>query len=309
MAKQSISCLAGPPRRVPWPIRVRLLFGGIENQAGWAALAFGLVFIWIGTVNSDLTSWFYFRGEPETAKGKVLWSKETHFSEGGSSFSIGGKEVRSSSGQVVYGIGYAFTVDGKEYEGTSYKRRVGLGAGTEVTVEYLKDWPHISRIEGMRRAPVGLLGGVLSPLLALAALVIITRGLRKGVRGIRLLSTGKVTTGRLISKKVIGPFGRHQKSPAYKLVFEFTDEKGKTHRTTTQTQWTERLEDEEKESLLYNPLKPSYAVILDDLPASPRIDESGNIKLEYTRKRYLYLLIPVVTVVGHGLYGILYFLL
>jgi hypothetical protein len=296
-------------RAVPRPVRVRLLFGGTENQVGWAVLAFGLTAVWMFTVNSDLTSWYYFEDKPQTTKGKILWSRETHFFEGGSSHSVGGTEVSSSSSRPIYAIGYAFTADGKEYEGTSYQSAGSIGAGTQVTVQYVKGRPNISRIEGMRRAPVGLLGGALSPLFALAALIIITRGLRKGLRGIRLLSMGKMTTGRLISKKTIGPFGRHQKDPVYKLVFEFTDEKRRTHRTTTQTQWTERLEDEEKESLLYDPARPGYAVLLDDLPASPRIDDNGNIILEYTGKRYLYLLIPAVTIAGHGLYGILYLLL
>ncbi|MHC4664387.1 MAG: hypothetical protein ACYS9T_00320 [Planctomycetota bacterium] len=295
---------AGPLRHVAWPIRARLLFGGRNNQVGWVALGFSLIFVWMFTLNSDLTSWYYFRAETETTKGKVLWSRKTRFSTGGSSLSVGGIKVRSSSGRAVYAIGYAFHVNGNKYESTSYQTGGSLAAGTEVTVEYVTGRPRISRIKALRRATLGPIG-LVAALIPLAALVVVTRGLVKGIRAIRLLTIGKLTTGRLISKKVVGPFRQHQKVPSYKLVFEFTDETGKTHEAKTQTQWTERLEDEEKEALLYNPLRPSYAALLDGLPASPRIDENGDIQLKPAGKRLSCLVVPGITVIGHGLYLIL----
>jgi hypothetical protein len=271
---------------------------------GWVALGFSLIFVWMFTLNSDLTSWYYFRAETETTKGKVLWSKKTRFSTGGSSLSVGGRKVKSSSGRAVYAIGYAFNPNGNKYEGTSYQTGGAPVAGTEVIVEYVTGRPHISRIKGLRRATLGPLG-LVATLIPLAALLVVVRGLVKGTQAIRLLTIGKLTTGRLISKEPLGPFGRHQKVPAYKLVFEFTDEKGQTHRTTTQTQWTERLEDEQKEALLYNPQRPGYAVMLDDLPASPRIDEDGDIQLKPAGKPLSCLVVPAITAIGHGLYGIL----
>jgi hypothetical protein len=238
----------------------------------------------------------------------VLWSKKTRFSTGGSSLSVGGTKVRSSSGRAIYAIGYAFNLNENEYESTSYQTGGAPAAGTEVTVEYVTGRPHISRIEGLRRATLGPVG-LVAALIPLAALLVVARGLVKGIRAIRLLAIGKLTTGRLISKMPLGPFGRHQKVPVYKLLFEFTDETGKTHEAKTQTQWTERLEDEEKESLLYNPRRPSYAVVLDDLPASPRIDESGDIQLKPAGKPLSCLVVPGITVIGHGLYLILRLLL
>ena len=95
------------------------------------------------------------------------------------------------------------------------------------------------------------------------------------------------------------------KTPVYRLVFQFTDESGETHEATAKTQWADGLEDEEKEALLYDPRSPSRAVMLDDLPASLRVDESGNIQLESGGKRLLCLLIPAITVSGHSIYLIL----
>jgi hypothetical protein len=62
------------------------------------------------------------------------------------------------------------------------------------------------------------------------------------------------------------------------------------------------LEDEPEEPLLYDPLLPSYAVMLDDLPGSPRIDDAGNIKCKSPAAAILLLIIPLATLLGHGTY-------
>ncbi len=63
-----------------------------------------------------------------------------------------------------------------------------------------------------------------------------------------------------------------------------------------------------EEPLLYDPLLPSYAIMLDDLPGSPRIDQGGNIKTATPAAAFLSLILPAVTIIGHGTYIWLNFL-
>ncbi len=56
------------------------------------------------------------------------------------------------------------------------------------------------------------------------------------------------------------------------------------------------------EPLLYDPGAPSRAVLLDELPGNPRIDENGQIRLDSPAKTLLALIVPSVVIIGHGCY-------
>ncbi len=289
--------LAGPPRSVPLLVRVKVLVGGFSTQFGCFFVGFGLIFVWVFTLNSDLTSWYRFRGPLETADGTVLHSKKTSFSVGGSD---------DSDGTPVYSIRYSFTGPGtEEYQNVSYVPGRELEEGRKVVVEYPKGDPETSRIRGMRSSPMGLFGlmPVIFPLLGVWFMI---TGLRKGVRANRLLTIGEQATGRLKSKVATGT--RINDRTVYKLTFEFTTPDGTTHEAVGKTHTPEKLEDEAEEPLLYDPLRPSYAVMLDALPGSPRIDEYGNIRAGSAIASLLYLVVPAATVVGHGGYVYVKFL-
>lgn len=283
--------LAGPPRTVPLLVRTKVLLGGFFTQFGCFFLGFGMIFVWAFTLNADLTGWYQFRGRLETAKGTVLHSEAT-------SFSVGGSEHRK--GTPVYANHYSFLgSDRIEYEGVSYQKGRGLQKDQTVEVEYPQGKPETSRIRGMRSSPMGLWGlmPVIFPLFGICFIIV---GLRKGVRANRLLTIGQQAAGRLESK--VATSTRINNRLVYKLTFEFTTPDGNTHEAIGKTHMPEKLEDEAEEPLLYDPLRPSYAVMLDALPGSPRIDEYGNIRAGSAGAALLCLVLPVVTVLGHAGY-------
>jgi hypothetical protein len=297
MAVRNILNLAGPPRNVPLSVRIRILFGGALNQAGWFCFGFGMAFVWAFTLNADLTSWYRFRGPLDTTQGKAIDCKKTLFSKGDSSHY---KDTH------VYAIHYAFTAaDGKEYNGLSYITGKQFEQGQKVTIEYPQGKPQTSRIKGMRRKPVGFTG--LIPILfpAVGSLLIFG-GIKKGIKANRLLALGEQTTGRLKSKEKTNT--KVNKKPVYKLTFEFNSPEGTTYETVAKTHETGKLEDQTEEPLLYDPVLPSYAVMLDDLPGTPRINDNGNIQAGPAVKTILTLIIPFATVIGHGTYIFLKFL-
>lgn len=291
MPVRNILNLAGPPRDVPLSVRLRVLFGGTLNQAGWFIFGFGLLFVWLFTLNADLTSWYRFRGPLDSTEGKVLYSKDTGFSEGGS---------KHRRGTPVYVVHYSFIgPDDAEYKGLSFNTGRQLKEGQKVTVEYPQGKPRTSRIKGMRRKPVGLFGlfPVVFPLLGL---LFITTGIRKGFKANRLLALGEQTTGTLKSKKKTR--SQVNKKYVYKLTFEFNTPEGMTYETTAKTHETGKLEDQAEEPLLYDPMRPAYAVMLDDLPGNPRIQQNGTIRAGSAANTIKVLVVPLATLIGHGIY-------
>lgn len=292
MSRQYIYDLALHPRRVPSAVRRTVLFGGFCNQFGWAFLGFGLVFFWVFVLNADFASFYYFRGELETAGGTVLDSKATKFSEGGS---------EHSKGTHIYATHYSFSVpEVGEYRGVSYATGQQFGKGDAVTVEYPKGNPSLSRIKGMRRAILSPWVGfvMLFPLVGIGFIVV---GLKNGIRANRLLANGRMGVGVLKSKVPTNTHINNQR--VYKLTFEFTAEDGMSYEVVTRTHIPTLLEDEKEERLLYDPFRPSYAVMLDSLPGSPTIDERGEIQAGNWAKGSAVMIVPIVSIVGHCAYA------
>ncbi len=279
----------GRPRTVPLLIRLRILFGGFLNQFGWLFFGFGMIFVWLFTLQADLTSWFVFRGTLETAQGSITTSRKTNVSVGGS---------KHSKGTPVYEHQYSFTWGNDLYEGTSYCTGGGtLEAEKNVLIEFPRGHPKTSRIRGMRRGIVGLFG--LMPVIFPAiGLVFISHGFRKGLKAIHLLAFGQLAEGKLISKEPTNT--RVNKKTVYKLTFEFAASDGQTHQAIARTHETKDLEDEQAELLLYDPMRPAYAVMLDDLPGRPRFGEAGTITTGSPAGAFTCLLIPAMSVIGHG---------
>lgn len=87
----------------------------------------------------------------------------------------------------------------------------------------------------------------------------------------------------------------------YKLTFEFTDDFGNSYKATAKNHITDLLEDESKEQLLYDPKNPSYAVMLDNLPGSPDVDDMGNIQVADLGRSIRSLILPVIIIFGNGI--------
>ncbi|MCP5113205.1 MAG: hypothetical protein GY953_20430, partial [bacterium] len=207
--------------------------------------------------------------------------------------STGGSEHRR--GSPIYRCRYRFEgPDGQEYEGASY----GTGGhmeGAEVVIEFPVGTPSCSRIRGMRPAvfPIWTLFVVLFPAIGLAFMY---AGLRRGRKANRLLMHGQPALARLIDKKATNT--RVNNRRVYKLTFEFDNGTGGKQQMVAKTHAPENVEDEELERLVFDPWNPSYAVLLDNLPASPEIDEIGEFRPIRARRVLASVFIPLATVLG-----------
>lgn len=279
-----------PPRAVPSTVRLRVLFGGMLNQMGWFFFGFGMIFVWIFLLHADLTSFYLFRGDLETVPGTLTTSQRTSFSEGGS---------KGRRGTPIYQHQYTYTADGIRYDGVSYSTGYNLQAGARVTIEYPRGKPGLSRIHGMRRAAFGPVVAfvIIFPLVGAGLLA---PGLRQGWRANRLLAQGKVALGTLQSKEPTN--SRINNKPVYKLTFQFRADDGQTYSAVAKTYQPGDLEDDQQEELVYDPLFPTCAVMVDSLPGSPRIDERGLIQPCGLWPALRVLIVPLITMIGHTIY-------
>lgn len=285
----SPSFLAKPPRSVPLALRIRLLLGGFLNQFGWFFLGFGMIFVWVFGLNSDPWAMVDFGGELETCPGEIRQVVRTNMSEGGS---------ENSDGTPIYRYSYGFEYNGESFSGDSYALGQRRRQGDRVVIEFPVGKPQRSRIQGMRSAPFSALV-LLVLIFPLIGTGFVVYGFRAGMRASYLLKHGEYTTGRLIDKQPTGASVNNQ--PVYKLNFEFRDGSNRKHEAIAKTHQPQHLEDEDHEPLVYDPLHPERATLLDHLPGSPRFDPEGRIRNASLLATLVSLIIPAVSIVGHSL--------
>lgn len=257
--------VSSPPREIPFSTRLVLLTGGKLAWMGWIFAAFGLIFGLFFASHADLSQWFMFRGELQTATGKIVESRRTHASEGG------GKGRR---GTPIYEHHYRFTVDGNEFNGTSFCTGGDLRDRETVTVEFPFGDPEFSRIHGMRRAIFGP-GLAFLGIFAVAGLVFIVLNLRTGLKNVWLLTHGEAAPARNTGKEITNTKVNNRR--VYKVWFDFTDRNGAPQRTFIRTSQPEKVEGRQFEELFYDPKKPSRSTLLHNLPGNVTLDERGGI--------------------------------
>lgn len=275
-----VQLLARPPRAVPPAVAIRVLFSGAILQAGWLIVGFGMVFAWLFVGNAEI-AWLPRAGTLGEVDAQVVESFDTG---------------ASTNNQTVYGARYAFELGGRRFEGTSYASGRQMSVGDAVRVEYSVADPELSRIRDMRSAIFGpaVLMVLLFPGIGVA---LIAFSLHGRLRALRLLRTGDVAFGRLVEKLPTQVTVNNQ--PVFELRFEFRTRDGRTGKASTHLHMPAALEDETEEALLYDPRDLASAVPFDTVPGQPVIESSG--ALGVGRGRVLSVLIlPVLTLVGHG---------
>ena len=259
--------VSSPPRDVPLSTRIVTLLGGPLNPFGWIFFGFGMLFVFGFIGDADLTSWYLFRGQTETAQGIVTAVEKTNATEGG--------DKHGHGGTPIYAYSYHFTYSQTEHQGVSYRVGMAAQAGATVTVEFPKNHPDISRIQNMRRNVFGpsVMFVLLFPLIGLIFIII---NLTRGRKNLSLLANGEhvqaVHTDKEATRTQIN------KRTVYKVWFEFTDLHGELQKAFTKTINPGIIEGTGLEPLFYNRQSPSQIVLLRDLPRdNATLDERGQV--------------------------------
>ncbi|MSR20307.1 MAG: DUF3592 domain-containing protein [Gemmatimonadetes bacterium] len=283
--------LAPPPRRVPLALSIRVVLGGMLGQLGWFLVGFGFIFVWAFDASGGVMSAIRFSRELATVEGTTTSWRELNL---------------SINDEQVYETSYSFEVGGQTFEGVSYATGHYESEGQRLPVEYRASDRTISRLQGMRGSTAGLMIAFVF-LIPLIGLAFVRSGLISGLRARRLLAEGQLALGTLKSDEPTNVQVNNQ--PVRRLRFEFTAADGGTYSVFADTHHASELMDDGQERLVYDPRHPRDAVLIDDLPGRPRIDARGNFEAGGAREVVLALLnlvIPAVTIVGHGLFSYFY---
>lgn len=167
-------------------------------------------------------------------------------------------------------------------------------------VEYAANKPEIARILGMRTKPFGpeVLFVIIFPLIGLG---LISLGLANGARTDYLLRHGIPTLARLVSKDSTGLAANRQM--VYKYTFGFSTAAG-AYCTASANSTGPRFENGVQERILYDPSQPERAVLLDSLPGAAQMSDGGRILGTTSAPDFLCLILPGLTIVGHGCWAI-----
>ncbi len=161
--------LTGPPRAVPLSVRLRILLGGFCNQFGSFFFGFGMIFVWVFGGSNALYNLAFFSGNLAITEGTITAIVETNVS------------INESR---IYEYCYSYTVNGDSYQGADRDFGGLYDPGDTVPVEYPTKETGRSRIKGMSTGSFGLLIAGVFPIVGLA---FVTIGIRKGLKGGRLL--------------------------------------------------------------------------------------------------------------------------
>jgi hypothetical protein len=288
-SRSNLRHLVAPPRTVPLPVRSSALFGGFLSQFGWLWLLIAITVFWAFALHSDVTSWFRFRGALQLTTGVVTDVRETS---------------TTVNHRRVYAYHYAFNVqDDSRHQGVSYAGPRDLGPGTTVFIEHPRGNPGDSRIQGMRTATLDSWIGLIGLPFVLVGIGLVTAALICGLKANRLLGQGRLAFALLQSKEPTSM--RVNGQPVYRLTFSFKAEDGRTYTVKANTHTPARLEDEEMEPVLYDPRRPRSAVLIDNLPGSPRVTEQGQLQAAGYARGLLVAIAPLLTIVGHGSYALI----
>jgi len=275
--------LAPPPRHVPGHLRTLLYFGSASARMGWLFVAFGTVMCWIFGMQADWSP-LTVHGPYDHLDAQVVRSHVT----------LTGKH----HDQKLTRVTFRYTVDDTVHEGVSYHDGEGPLVGATVTIEVPHGRFDQAVVVGMRRAETPFWALLILAIFPLLGLGFAGHRVRAGRREVRLLTVGLLGHGKLVHRELTNV--TVNKRPVEKLSFDFEDRRGRVHRAVVRTLEPDKLTDDALEPLVYDPLDPSRAALLDALPGTPRVDAAGQLAFDGSPwTLFAALALPVLAVVAN----------
>ncbi len=234
------------------PLRIRLLhnFGRTSFVIGFLVGIIGLLLVIY--FSTELNWKILFAGKSDFAQSRaiIIESIETQY---------------TANNRTLFEYHYRYSPDGVNTNLGSFLEYSGIyREGQEIRVEYLIDSPEISRFAGTDRRnfdQIMFLAGVGSLLLGFFFLY---PSIRKTRRERKILISGLPARGKLISAEPTNLKVNEQ--PVYKLTYEYSTGTNKSQKFSVRSHLIRNLSEEHFENLIYDPRRPSRAVIIDTLP-------------------------------------------
>lgn len=262
-------------RRVPFLLGISILTGGAVQQIGWLFLCIGTVFstVFLGMADIDFNE---FGSGTVIVEGKIKGVENT--------------KARINNSYVRRYIYEFKDLNGMAHNGVSYTTS-GFSIGRAIKVEYDPQNPQWSRAEHMTRKEFGssILFILIFPFVGFMLVAVPMFLARKKLR---LLKTGILTTGEMCGKEPTNL--RINNRTVYRYTFKFTDSRRKDYFHVEKTQYSENVEDDHRERLLYLPENPAVACLVDVIGVKFDLDERGELTEYSIAGAVKVLIIPVI---------------
>jgi hypothetical protein len=265
-------------RSIPLPIVLQIAFNNVLSMIGWIFFGVGMILFLLIGLDSNLFTFHRFMGELEKVEGKVLKTSYTDWS------------IDEES--VVRWI-YTFDYQGKKYLGTSYAVDMTALPDQSVIVEFAANSPEYSRIEGFNEALIPWWITIIVMIFPMLGLLFIYLSVRHLPKTIGLLRSGTLAYASYVDKESTDMIVNNM--PVYKLRFQFEDDRGNTHYAFAQSHLIDDLTDNPQKAVIYHPQEPEKALLLDELPGRPYLNEEG--RWQCREQGYLYLLPAAIAVI------------
>lgn len=283
--------LSPPPRSVPLNIKTKCLFSGLKYQISFLFLGFATVFFLVFAF--DYSSILFSVSEIKTTSGTLIHKEKTIFNT--RTFNSG-SGLPTGRGEKIYKHLYTYSVTGKFYKASSFGINMSIDKKIPLVVEYLTNNPSISRIQGM--SPGVHLSGGLTPIALIIAIILIAfwtvySMTYKRILLNRLLKDGLTAIGTVKTKKLLS---RSSRSEWHEVAYEFIVE-GRYYQIKDRPYYTERIEIGEQRTLLYDQKRPHKAVLVDNIPCSIVLDETGQFRSDSIFSAVTVSLIPIASII------------
>lgn len=234
------------------PIRIRILhlFGRTSFIIGFLFVIIGLAFIIFFSFQINWRMYFAGKNDLVATQGIITGFQETEY---------------AVNDDPLFSYNYRYS-DQEEniYFGSFMEFEGHYSIGQSVEIEYLINAPDSSRFMGRDRKnfdQIMFLGGIGAFLTGLFFLIPSSKRTR---RERKIIMTGLPAEGKLVLAEPTNL--RVNEQPVYNLTFEFRSGRNSFEKFSIRSHLIRNFSREHKEKLIYDPRKPSNAVVIDTLP-------------------------------------------
>ena len=265
-----------------------ILIGNRFAQVGFLIFGFGFFFASLFVKNSDYPKIYFLISNTIKTTGTITEINPTNFT-------IGGKSGRS--GKRVYEYRFTFLDAGKikRYNGVAYKTGKYYKIGDKVTIEYPKGFIKYAKIKGMRNKPFPIftLIIIIAPFVGIG---LITAGYLKSAKQLKVLESGVLTNGKLISKiKIPG------QNISYTYNFVFKTDDGREYKAKFISSEDKNLDNDIDNLIAYLEENPEISFPIASYPVKIELNNDGRIVKCRFFDCFKIFLIPILTMLVIGL--------
>jgi hypothetical protein len=234
------------PRNISGGLKMRIMFGNTIMIMGILFFLFGSIFPFIIGTQIDFKSAFASNADNVTTQAVITSRTKT--------------DTRVNKHRV-YEYMYDFkTADGKTVSGTSFSSTSLHKEGDSVTIQYSQ--------KGMSSSAIPIWVLPLTCIFPFIGLIFVIVSIRNGRKNIFLVQNGILTAGTVTKKERTNT--RINNNYVYKVFFQFKSQDGSQQEAFVKTHKIDRILDEKEEKLVYDPNKPTEAMLIDALPKQVR---------------------------------------